>query len=55
MQGLADRLGDGVVRIIELLIPSAAGLDDYTGLIGQLVILGLVLIVVWSISGLVGR
>ena len=55
MQGLPDRLGDWVLSIIERLVPSAVGFEDYSSLIGYLVILGLALIVVWSITGLVRR
>ena len=55
MQGFPDRLGDGVLSIIELLVPPAVGFEDYSSLIGYLVILGLALIVVCSITGLVRR
>jgi hypothetical protein len=55
MQGLPDRLGDWALSIIERLVPSAVGFEDYSSLIGYLVILGLALIVVWSITGLVRR
>ena len=47
MQGLPDRLGDWALSIIERLVPSAVGFEDYSSLIGYLVILGLALIVVW--------
>ena len=53
MQGLPDRMGDWVLSIIELLVPAAVGFEDYSSLIGYLVILGLALVVVWSITSLV--
>jgi hypothetical protein len=55
MQTMADRLGDGVLNIIEQVIPSAAHFEDYSVLIGQCLLVAFALMVVWSVSGLVRR
>jgi hypothetical protein len=55
MQDLADRLGEGVLKFIEQLVPSADRLEDHKVLIGRCLIVALALIVVWSISGLVRK
>ena len=55
MRGLADRLGEGVLTLIEQVIPAAAYLEDYSALIGGGLIVGFALIVVLSLSGIARR
>jgi hypothetical protein len=55
MQDLADRLGEGVLKIIEQLVPAADRFEDHRLLIGRCLIVALALIVVWSVSGLVRK
>lgn len=55
MQDMAERLGDGILDIIEQIVPSAAVLEDHSVLIGWCLIVGVALIVIWSLSGIVRR
>ena len=55
MRGLADRLGEGVLNLIEQVIPAAAYLEDYSALVGGSLIIGFALIVVLSLSGIARR
>ena len=55
MQSVADRLGEGVLRIIEQLIPSAARFEEDSVLIGGCLIVASSLIVVWCVSGLIRK
>jgi hypothetical protein len=55
MQDLAERLGEGVLKILEQLVPSADRFEDHRLLIGRCLIVTLALIVVWSVSGLVRK
>jgi hypothetical protein len=52
---MADRLGQGVLNIVEQLIPWAAQFEDHSELIGRCLIVAFALIVIWSVSGLVRR
>ena len=55
MESFADRLGEGLLRIIEQVVPSAAQFQEHSLLIGRCLIVALALIVIWSVSGLVRR
>jgi hypothetical protein len=55
MDAMAERLGAGVLNIIEQLVPSAAQFEDHRVLIGWGLIVALGLMIVWSVSGLVRR
>ena len=55
MQGLTDRLGEGVLNIIAQIVPWAAELEDHSVLIGRCVIAGFTLVVIWSLSGIVRK
>ena len=55
MQDLAERLGEGVLKILEQLVPSAARFENHRLFIGRCLIVALALIVVWSVSGLVRK
>jgi hypothetical protein len=55
MPTMANRLGDGVLNIIEQLVPSAALFEDHSVVIGQCLLVAFALMVVWSVSGLVRR
>jgi hypothetical protein len=52
---MADRLGQGVLSIVEQLIPWAAQFEDHSELIGRCLIVAFALIVIWSVWGLVRR
>jgi hypothetical protein len=52
---MADRLGEGVLSIVEQLIPWAARFEDHSELIGWCLIVAFALIVIRSVSGLVRR
>jgi hypothetical protein len=55
VQGLADRLGQGVLTLIEQVIPAVSYLDDYSALVGGGLIIGFALIVILSLSGIARR
>ena len=55
VRGLADRLGEGVLSLIEQVIPAAAYLEDYSALVGGALVIGLALIVILSLSGIARR
>ena len=55
MQGLADRLGEGVLTLIEQVIPAASYLEDYSALIGGGLVIGFALIVILTMSGIARR
>jgi hypothetical protein len=55
MPGMAERLGDEVLSLIEQIVPAAAELEDHRVLIGWCLIIGLALIVSWSLSGIARR
>jgi len=55
MPTMANRLGDGVLNLIEQLIPSVALFEDHSVVIGQCLLVAFALMVVWSVSGLVRK
>ena len=55
MRGLADRLGEGVLSLIEQVIPAAAYLEDYSALVGGALVIGLAVIVILSLTGIARR
>jgi hypothetical protein len=55
MDALAERLGDGFLRVIEQVIPLPPRLEDHSVLIGQCLLLVFALAVLWSVSGIVRR
>jgi hypothetical protein len=52
---MADRLGQGVLNIVEQLIPWAAQLQDHSELIGRCLIVAFALIVIRSAWGIVRK
>jgi hypothetical protein len=55
MDALAERLGEGFLRVVEQIVPPAVRLEDHSVLIGQGLLLAFALAIIWSVSGLVGR
>ena len=55
MQGLVDRLGSGVLSLVEQIVPSADLLEDHSLLIGWCLIVGFALVVMLSLSGIARR
>jgi hypothetical protein len=55
MNAMADRLGAGVLNIIEQVVPAVGQFEHHSVLIGWCLIVALGLMIVWSISGLVRR
>ena len=55
MRGLADRLGEGALTLIEQVIPAAAYLEDYSASIGVALIIAFALIVILSLPGIARR
>ena len=55
METLAERLGDGFLRVIEQLIPPASRFEDHSVLIGQCLMLVFAMAVFWSVSGILRR
>jgi hypothetical protein len=55
VRGFADRLGEGVLTLIEQVIPAAAYLEDYSALVGAGLVIGFALIVILSLTGIARR
>jgi hypothetical protein len=55
MEALAEHLGEGVLRLIEGVLPPVARFADHSVMIGQVLMLAFVMAIVWSVSGIVRR
>jgi hypothetical protein len=55
MDTLAEHLGDGLLRVIEQVIPPASRFEDHSTVIGQCLILAFAMAVLWSVSGILRR
>lgn len=55
MDAMAERLGEGLLRIVEQIVPPAVRLEDHSVLIGQCLMIVFAMAVIWSVSGIVRR